>query len=57
MKQDALKKSQWKTVRLRPMARRFEGGPGGTELHPQLDDDWCIGLLTDEGVPIENTKL
>lgn len=36
-------------VRLRPMPRRFDGGPTGPEL-PQLDRDWRFGNVQKEGV-------
>ena len=42
-------------VRLRPIAKRFDGGPDGSEL-PSIDDDWRVGILTDEGLPISNTR-
>src|ERR1035438_1720906 len=47
-----LEKSLGQRVRLRPMARRFEGG---MEL-PQLDDEWIIQGVSKEGVQLHNTR-
>lgn len=50
MNKAQLRKNAWKTfVRLRPMPRRFNGGPGMPEL-PQLDRDWRIGDVQEKGV-------
>jgi len=35
--------------RIRPIAKRLQGGKGGPEL-PPIDDDWLVGHPTDEGV-------
>jgi len=55
MNKQALQKNRWKRVRIRPMARRFDGGPGGSEL-PPMDDDWLITGFTDAGVEVQNTR-
>ena len=55
MKKDSLRKCELKHVRLRPIAKRFDGGKGGVELSP-IDDDWLVGRLTDEGMPISNSR-
>lgn len=55
MNRQALKKSVGKRVRIRPIAKRFDGGPGGPEL-PQIDDDWIVERLTDDGVTISNPR-
>ena len=47
-----LEKSVGQRVRLRPMARRFDGG---MEL-PQLDDEWIIQRVSKEGVQLHNTR-
>jgi hypothetical protein len=52
MNKDQLTKCSWKKmVRLRPIPRRFDGGPHGREL-PPLDRDWLIAQVTKDGVPI-----
>jgi hypothetical protein len=52
MNKEQLMKCSWKKhVRLRPIPRRFNGGPKGEEL-PALDRDWQIGQVSKEGVPI-----
>jgi hypothetical protein len=46
MNKAMLCKSEWKMrVRLRPMPRRFDGGPTGPEL-PQLDRDLLYHIGT-----------
>lgn len=55
MQKDALKKSLNKRVRLRPIARRFNGGRHGAEL-PLVDDYWVIEQVTAEGVTLRNTR-
>lgn len=53
MNKDQLTKCSWmKMVRLRPIPRRFNGGPSGEEL-PALDRDWQICQVTKDGVPIQ----
>lgn len=47
-----LEKSVGQRVRLRPMARRFEGGLA----LPQLDDVWIIQRVSKEGVRLHNTR-
>jgi hypothetical protein len=50
MNKAMLRKSEWKMrVRLRPIPRRFDGGPTGPEL-PQLDREWRFGNVQKEGV-------
>ena len=51
----ALKKCEHMLEGLRPIAKRFDGGPHGAELS-SIDDDWRVGILTDEGLPISNTR-
>jgi hypothetical protein len=55
MNKDQIIKSSWsKNVRLRPIPRRFDGGCGGREL-PQLDRDWQIQQASKEGgVPVSD---
>jgi hypothetical protein len=36
-------------VRIRPIERRFDGGPNGPELQ-QLDRDWLPGPTTKDGI-------
>jgi hypothetical protein len=55
MNRSALRKSEGMVVRLRPIAKRFDGGPGGWPL-PDMDDDWRIGTISDEGVPISSLR-
>jgi hypothetical protein len=55
MNKEALRKSEFKVVRIRPIARRFDGGPDGPELS-RIDDDWMIGRRTDDGLPVENMR-
>lgn len=47
------KKNLYKRVRLRPIAKRLSGK---NEL-PQLDDDWIIDLIGDDGVHIRNARI
>jgi hypothetical protein len=50
MNKAMLGKSEWNMqVRLRPMPRRFDGGPTDPEL-PQLDRHWRVGNVQKEGV-------
>ncbi len=55
MNKDKLRKNEWTHVRLRPIARRFYGGPGGSELEA-IDDDWTLKQVVDDGVQIENNR-
>ena len=55
MNKNSLRKCEFMHVRIRPFAKRLDGGRGGTEL-PPIDDDWLVGRLTDEGVPIRNLR-
>ena len=51
-KEQILKCSWKKLVRLRPIPKRFDGGPHGVEL-PALDRDWQLGQASnDGGVPV-----
>jgi hypothetical protein len=52
MKKDALKKSSWTHVRIRPIAKRFYGADG-PQL-PPVDDDWLINEVGDNAVQITN---
>jgi hypothetical protein len=52
MNKKALEKSVGHRVRLRPIARRFDGD---VEL-PQLDDDWIIQRVSKEGANLLNTR-
>jgi hypothetical protein len=52
MKKDQIKKNLNHRVKLRPVARRFDGN-GKLD---QLDDDWIIESCTDEGVRIKNIR-
>jgi len=47
------KKNLYKRVRIRPIAKRLNGK---NEL-PQLDDDWIIDLIGDDGVHIRNVRI
>ncbi|HEY4359397.1 MAG TPA: hypothetical protein VGN17_00410 [Bryobacteraceae bacterium] len=50
---DQIIKNVGKCVRLRPIPRRFDGGPGGTELEA-LDRDWRITRASrKDGVTLE----
>lgn len=53
-KQQFIEKCSWKKlVRLRPIPKRYDGGPEGQEL-PALDRAWQVGQASvDGGVPIE----
>src|SRR5580704_14750306 len=42
MNKQALKNSEGMYVRIRPIAKRFEGGKGGIELD-RIDHDWIVG--------------
>jgi hypothetical protein len=52
MNKQALKNSTGMYIRLRPVAKRFEGGRGGIELD-QNDHDWIIESV-DAGVRIRS---
>ena len=52
MNKDALKKSLHARVRLRPVARRFDGE---TELEA-IDDEWIIEGSNASGVQIKNAR-
>ena len=54
MNKSALKKNVGHRVRLRPMAKRFLGGPTGLQL-PPVDDDWLIQGIDKDGIRISNT--
>lgn len=54
MKKDQIKKNIGYLVRLRPMARSYEGGIGiGKELEP-ADHDWRIKNTNEKGIEVEN---
>jgi hypothetical protein len=53
MNKAELKKNAGHHVRLRPMAKRFAGGPTGPQL-PPVDDDWLIQGFEKNGVRISN---
>jgi len=53
MNKAELKKNVGHHVRLRPMAKRFVGGPTGPQL-PPVDDDWLIQGFEKNGVRISN---
>lgn len=53
MNLDQLKKNVNQRVQLRPIARRFD--EDGRELE-QLDDDWIMAAVTDDGVRILNPR-
>lgn len=52
MNKKALEKSVGQQVRLRPIARRFEGD----KEQPQIDDPWIIQHVTKDGVHLLNTR-
>ena len=54
MNRQSLRKSELKVVRIRPITKRFDS-PYGPEL-PQIDDDWKIGRMTVDGIPIQNMR-
>jgi hypothetical protein len=54
MNKSALKKSVGHSYRIRPIAKRFKGGPGGLSL-PPVDDVWKYTRYDENGVWIENT--
>jgi hypothetical protein len=54
MNKSALKKSVGRRVRIRPIAKRFKGGPGGLPL-PPVDDIWIISRHQEDGIWIDNT--
>ena len=53
MNKTELKKNVGHHMRLRPMAKRFVGGPTGPQL-PPVDDDWLIQGFEKDGVRISN---
>jgi hypothetical protein len=53
MNKSELKKNVGHHVRLRPMAKRFAGGPTGPQL-PPVNDDWLIQGFERNGVRISN---
>lgn len=55
MNKNALRKCESMQVRIRPIAKRFDVGKRGLEL-ALIDDDWLVGSLTDQGVPISNLR-
>jgi hypothetical protein len=52
MNKSALKKNEWSTAKIRPIAKRFYG-ENGPQL-PPVDDDWLIQNVDDDGVRISN---
>ena len=52
MNKSQMKKNAWSHVRLRPVAKRFNGADG-PQL-PPVDDDWMITSVGDNGVSISN---
>ena len=54
MNKAALKKNVGRHMKLRPMAKRFVGGPTGPQL-PPVDDDWGIQGFEKDGIRISNT--
>lgn len=54
MNKTALKKNVGHHVRIRPMAKRFAGGPGGLQL-PPVDDPWQVQGSEKDGLRISNT--
>lgn len=54
MNKSELKKNAGHHVKLRPMAKRFAGGPSGPQL-PPVDDDWLIQGVEKTGVRISNS--
>ncbi|WP_321476623.1 hypothetical protein [uncultured Paludibaculum sp.] len=53
MNKNELKKDLGQHVRLRPMAKRFVGGPSGPQV-PPVDDDWLIQAVDKTGIRISN---
>jgi hypothetical protein len=51
-----LRKNEGNLVRIRPVAKRFDGGKNGPELRPAIDDEWRIESVTDRGVAISNVR-
>jgi hypothetical protein len=54
MNKSAMKKSVGHSYRIRPIAKRFKGGPGGLPL-PPVDDVWKYTRYDENGIWIENT--
>ena len=54
MNKAALKKNVGHHMRIRPMAKRFVGGPTGPQL-PPVDDDWTVQGFEKDGIRISNT--
>jgi hypothetical protein len=54
MQKSSLKKLELSTVRIRPVAKRFNGRDG--PRLPVMDDDWRIQQVLEEGVGIQNTR-
>ena len=52
MNKDQIKKNLYHRVRLRPVTKRFKSGVAIEEL----DDDWIIENINDDGVQIKNTR-
>lgn len=56
MNKAALRKGVGTDVRIRPIAKRFDGGPGGALL-PSQDDDWRIQGFHPNGITISNNRV
>jgi hypothetical protein len=54
MLKSAIKKLERSVVRIRPIAKRFNGR-GGPRL-PDMDDEWRIQQVLDQGVGIQNIR-
>jgi hypothetical protein len=52
MNKNKLSKCVGQFVRLRPMALRYDGASG----LPQIDDDWRVDRVEDEGVRLQNIR-
>lgn len=55
MNKNELKKNLGHSVKLRPMAKRFAGGPEGPQL-PPVDDEWMIQGIDQQGVRISRNN-
>src|SRR5689334_12493500 len=53
MNKTALKKNVGHRVKIRPMAKRHAGGPGGLQL-PPVDDTWIVQAHNQSGMNIRN---
>jgi hypothetical protein len=54
-KQQLKKCANQMDVKIRPPAKRFDGGKFGPEILPQEDRDWSIGTVTNDGADLHHS--